>query len=520
MDPGAVPGGRPLSENLTMREAVQPPSIPTGTGWAAMIPRSLKFGISLSQADATTSESRRVIGTFGGFAVVAGSMLGIGIFLSPPIVAANTGSAYLFYGMWILGGVIALAGAVACAELGTMMPRAGGDYVFQYEAFGPSVAFASGWVLFVAIFSGSIATMSVGLCQYQLPALLGMDLSVEILTLPWGYTLTGSGLAALLLVPALTLLNDLGASTSTRTQAVLTVVPIVALAFMSCYAIALDTHGPEALSQLPSDASPSWSLHGLVVSYMAVYFAYSGWINIIYVSGEVEAPQRNIPRSLLWGTAAITVLYLFLCTGFVRTLGLAGLSEAGEAGTATAALLGGPAGKTLITLLIASALLASINATILGGARVGYAMARKGAIWRGLGTLGTRHHAPNRALWLQMTLSMALILSGRFEDLFLMVSLAMTVTGTLTVASVFALRRSAPDWPRPYRATGYPWIPAIYVVSSLFTLGVMAMRGLSGEPDAWYPLIGLFVLIAAYLIHRLWIRPREQQEAECPNPKE
>ena len=179
----------------------------------------------------------RVIGGLGGFAIVAGSMLGIGIFLSPSIVAAHVGSPGLFLAVWALGGLTALAGAVACAELGTMMPRAGGDYVFQYEAYGPSLAFASGWVLFAAIFCGSIATMSVG----RLPVSALRSHRARSLhqrhELPWGAELSGAHVAALVLVPLVTGLNALGAQPSARTQIVLTLLPTALLAAMAGYAI-------------------------------------------------------------------------------------------------------------------------------------------------------------------------------------------------------------------------------------------------------------------------------------------
>ena len=432
-------------------------------------------------------------------------MLGIGIFLSPPIVATHTQSPWLFLALWVLGGVISLAGATACAELATMMPRAGGDYVFQRAAFGPSVAFASGWVLFAAIFSGSIATMTVGLCKYQLPVLLGRDLSAVLWTTPWGFELTAVELSALAVVPLLTWLNVLGAGPSTRTQSVLTFVPIALLAGAALWAIGMGP-SPAAAAAQATEAS---GLAGIVVSYMAVYFAYSGWINVIYVAGEVEDPARNLPRSLLWGTAAVTTLYLLVCVGLLRVLGMDGLRTAGEAGTAAAAVLAGDAGRMGVTVLIASALLASINGTILGGARVAYAMGRDGAMWPVLGTLDRSHHAPGRALWLQAAIAAALIVSGRFEQLYTMVSLAMVCTGTLTVASVFVLRRREPDRERPYRAGGYPWFPGLYILSSLFVVAVMAREALSGEPGAWYPLLGLGVLAAAFAGHRLVATPTE-----------
>jgi APA family basic amino acid/polyamine antiporter len=458
----------------------------------------------------SSSGTVRVIGGMAGFAIVAGSMLGIGIFLSPPVVASNTSSVAAFFGMWLLGGLVSLAGAVACAELGTMMPRAGGDYVFQYEAYGPSIAFASGWVLFAAIFCGSIAAMAVALCTYQVPVLLGVDLSTDLLVLPYGMTITGARALALALVPALTLLNLRGTQPSARTQTVLTVAPIICFVAMSLYAITLYAP-PLDQSALQGSAAPSdsdWTLHGLVTAYMAVYFAYSGWINIIYVAGEVSEPQRNIPRALIGGTIAVTLLYLLLCTGFVQVLGFAGLSTAGEAGTATAGLLAGDAGRIAITLVIATALLASINATVLGGARVAYAMALRGAMWPKLATVGEEHHVPNSALWMQAAISCLLILSGRFDQLLSMVSLAMVVTGSLTVGAVFVLRRKLPAADRPYLATGYPWLPGFYIAASLVVIAVMLREAISNEPSAWYPLLGLIMLVLMYALHRFGLANR------------
>lgn len=442
--------------------------------------------------------AERAIDLPAALAIVAGSMLGIGIFLSPPIVASNTAGALGFYGLWFLGGLISLAGAVACAELGAMIPKAGGDYTFQREAFGPSIAFASGWVLFAAIFSGSIATMTVGLATYQLPVLFGVDFGAELFSLPLFGSMNGARLAAIAIILVLTAINLQGAQPSARTQIVLTVVPIAFLAGLSLYALALTP----AAAPDPAAAIPETSISTFVVGYMAVYFAYSGWINIIYVAGEVKDPGRIIPASLLGGTVLVTLLYLLLCAGFVHVLGSVGLRDAGEAGSAVAASLGGDAGRYAVTVLIACALVASINATVLGGARVAYAMAQDGAMWPLLGRLQERALVPDRALWLQAAISILLVLTGTFELLYTMVGLAMVVTGTLTVASLFRLRADQPERERPYRATAYPVFPALYIISSLFVLFVMVGEAFSGEPGAWYPLIGLGVLVAAYGFHK------------------
>lgn len=450
-----------------------------------------------SMPDTVSTASQRVIGPLGGFAIVAGSMLGIGIFLSPSIVAKHVAEPLPFLLVWLAGGLTALAGAVACGELGAMFPRAGGDYVFQYEAYGRSVAFASGWALFAAIFCGSIATMTVGLCTYQLPALLGVDLAAHGITLPGGLRLDGTRLAALGLVVALTLLNVRGARPSVGTQATLTLIPIGALVLFSGWAL---VRGGAPVQPDPA-VVPALTLGGLVLAYNAVYFAYSGWINVIYVGGEVREPQRNIPRSLVFGSLAVTALYLLLCVGFLRVLGPAGVASAGEVGSATAGVLGGDALRLGLTVLIASALLASINGTVLGGARVAQAMAERGALWSTLAALDPKRNTPRRALWLQAALSMLLVASGRFEDLLHLVSLTMVLTGTLTVSCVFVLRRTRPQTERPYRASGYPWLPGLYVLTSLVVIGVMLQRALAGEPGALYPLLGLAVFAAAFLGH-------------------
>jgi APA family basic amino acid/polyamine antiporter len=390
-----------------------------------------------------------------------------------------------------------------------MMPKAGGDYIFQYEAFGQSTAFASGSVLFAAIFCGSIATLAAGLCTYQIPTLLGLDLTVQAVPLPFGDGLAWSDLAAIIVVLVLTTLNTRGAQMSARTQSLLTLLPI---ALFSLFAIALILRG-QALAPAAAESTTApipITANGLAVSYMAIYFAYSGWINIIYVAGEVADPGRNIPRSLISGALAITLLYLLLCGGFYQALGMSGLRDAGEAGSATAALLGGTAGRYAVTVLIACALTACTNASVLGGARVAYAMAHQGALFRALGVLEGAHQVPLRALWVQAALSCLLIVSGTFEQLMTMVSLSMVVTGTLTVSSVFVLRYKQPDRIRPYRATGYPVLPGLYIAASLITIGIMVSRALTGEQNALVPIWGLLILVAAYALHRGWFSPRRR----------
>jgi APA family basic amino acid/polyamine antiporter len=425
-------------------------------------------------------------------------MLGVGIFLAPPIVAQHLTTKAPFFLMWLFGGVVALAGAVAFAELGTALPLSGGDFVIQKEALGPAVAYASGWVLFGAVFCGSIAMLAVAVCQYQLPVLLGVNLK-QALFFVGTWRFTGIHLGALTLLLLFTLLNIAGGKVSGSVQTWLTIVPTAVFALL---AIALLVGAPEG-KQIAAPGRDI-SVWGLLVAYDAIYFTYSGWPNIIYVAGEVEKPSRNIPLSLLGGTSFVTLLYLLICVAFVVTLGMGGLAKAGEAGTATAMLLFGKMGGVVFAVVILLAILASVNATILGGARILYAMAQSGGSSKA-GALSGKSQVPIRALWIQTAWTALLILSGGFVQLLQMASVAMFITGSLTVLSLFVLRTKRPELARPYRATGYPLLPAFYLLASLLACGFTVAKALQPKGSA-YPLIGAGIFVLAFVAYRVFAR--------------
>lgn len=457
-----------------------------------------------------TGEQRN-IGPWGAFSVVAGSMLGVGIFLSPPEMARAVPSMPIFLAVWVVAGVIVLGGAVAYAELGVRLPRAGGDYVFHREAFGRSVAFATGWALFGAIFSGSIAAVALALCQYQIPALTGVDLSGAAFHLPLIGAVSYAQLVASAIVLVVTSLNVAGVRPAAYAQEATTFVPLVVLAVLGVAALgiwAVDAVPPRPASVL---MPPELTTGGLVTAYLAAYFAYSGWNQVAYVAGEVAEPERNIPRALVGGSLAVTALYLVLCLAFVLVLGMSGLANAIEAGSEVAGLLAGERARWAMNLLVLLCLLASLNGTILGAGRVGFAMGRDGVLWRRAGQLDAAHGTPRVALWLQAAWSVALVISNRFEGLLLAVSLTMVVTGSLTVVALFVLRRREGP-PAGWRAWGYPWLPAIYLGSSAFVL-VVQLHGVLAEAASPAPLLGLGVVVLAYVGHRLVSAGRRAADA-------
>ncbi|MBN2497152.1 MAG: APC family permease [Deltaproteobacteria bacterium] len=431
---------------------------------------------------------------------MAGSMLGIGIFLAPPIVARHVDSSWLFIAIWLFGGLTALGGAVACGELAALFPQNGGDYVFQRKAFGPSVAFASGWVLLGAVFAGSIAAISAGLCTFQLPVLLGVEsarLTSPLFELGPLHP-SAAQLAAIGLVLVLTAVNALGARMSAGLQAAATLLPIILLVAGVVWALGFAE--PASVSEVAPPAG-GVTLAGLVAAYLPIYFAYSGWNGVIYMSGEVREPRRIIPRSLLIGTLVVTGLYALLCLGFLDLLGLDGLRGTGEAGSASARAAAGSTAELLVTACVAVALLASLNGSVLGSSRVAFAMARGGAFWARAGKLDARH-VPGWALWLQAGWVSVLVLSESFEQILELVSMAMVICGSLTVGALFVLRMRQPQLVRPYRAWGYPVLPAIYLASNAVVIVVMVGRIFTFEPDALYPLMGLGIMLITYALHR------------------
>lgn len=452
-------------------------------------------------------DTPRVIGPVAALAIVAGSMLGVGIFLFPGHMAFQLDSAVTLIAMMLLGGLFALAGSVACGELGAMMPRAGGDYVFQREALGPSVAFASGWVLYAAIFAGSNASLAVAVFQYQFGSLFGVDMTQPIVL-----GLSGAQLGAIGVILLFTWINHLGAQVSARTQTILTLTPIALLLIL---ALALLLIQPETATAPPAEkpGASTLTLSGVMASFLFVNFIFSGWINIIYVASEVKEPGRNIPRSMIGATAGVTGLYLLLTFAFIAVLGFNGLAALSptwtDAGTGVAQALGSELLQTLILVVIAVAILTSINATVLAGGRVGFAMARDKAFIASVGKLSPSRSTPSRSLWFLAAIAIAFIATGTFESITKMASIAMFVTGGLTVLSHFVLRRTRPDAHRPYRASLHPWLPALYLVLATFAIVIQVRDALTGSgDDSWYPLLGVGILAFAWVGHliyrRLW----------------
>jgi APA family basic amino acid/polyamine antiporter len=407
-------------------------------------------------------------------ALVAGSMLGIGIFITPAQVAEHMPGPWAFLGMWLLGGIVALCGALSLAELGAMMPRSGGDYSYLRKAWGPGVAYAAGWLQLLVIFPGSLASVAVATSSYQVPVLWERFLGGEM---PQEVGLLGMGVptpyfVAIAIIVALTALNHVGVKISGLVQVVVTSVPLLILLITSVAVLA--SPETESLTAGAAETMHEFTLSGFGKAYLGVYFAYSGWNAAIFVGGEIQDPGRNLPRALVGGTALVTVAYLVLCMGFLAVFGYCTLPGVGEAGTAAAVKLFGDKGVGVITLLILFAMMGSLNGTVMIGSRIAFAMARKGDCFKPAGRLNDTYGTPTIALWMQAGIAVLLLITvPALDELINYTSSAMLITGTLTVLSVIVLRRALPEIERPYRVLAFPGPPIAYAVSSVAVLALV-----------------------------------------------
>jgi len=419
--------------------------------------------------------------------LVAGNMIGAGIFFTPGAVSAQWPGMAGPLLAWVLGGVLALAGASVYSELGARLPHAGGDYQYLTRAFGPVWGFLTGWAAFVLSFGAAAAAMS--------KVAVGYLASV----VPWlGEDSSGiAGLvAAPLLVLLLTALNVAGARVGGRTTTTLTAVPLAVLIGLFAWGWLAGDAGFEWPSHPLAMPEGSW-LVALGSAMVPVFFTYSGWNAAAYLAGEIEHPERTLPRGLLIGTAAVTALYLAVNVALFGLLG-DGLASSGTPGADAVLRLLGPGAERLLGVIIAFAILGSANVTLMAGARIYYAMAVDGLAPRSLARTGQRG-VPSVALWCGGLWSAGLAAVAPVDALYRWATLAILLLSSLTVVALFVLRRRDPGF-RAFLCPGYPWTPALYLVTSL------AVAVSSAFYDPWGSLWGVLLVLFGFVVYAAWRR--------------
>ena len=394
---------------------------------------------------------------FSAALLVVGGIIGSGIFFTPAETARALPSAGLVLLVWAVGGVVALAGALTYAELGAMMPDAGGAYVYIREGFGRLPAFLYGWMALLSIGTGALAAVSLGFAGY---AGRFVDLA------PLG----GPMPVAAGTIMVLTATNYFGIKPGAIVQNVLTVAKITALATLIVGGLALwATVG--APPPVPDAPPPRSSLAGgLATAFVAVLFTIGGWQQMNMVAGEIRDPERTIPRALALGIGIVIACYLGVNAVYLHALGRDGLAASTAVAADTASRLVGATGATLITVAAMLSILGFVNVVILATPRIFFAMARDGVFLQAAARVHPRFGSPHVSIVIMGAWAIALLVltNGRIGDLLSGVVFADWIFFGLGAASVFALRRSRPDARRPYQAWGYPIVPGFFVVAAVF----------------------------------------------------
>jgi APA family basic amino acid/polyamine antiporter len=473
-----------------------------------------------------TSGFRRDLGLFDATMVVAGSMIGSGIFIVSADISRQLGSPFWLLMVWVATGLMTVVAALASGELAGMFPRAGGQYVYLREAFGPLIGFLYGWTLFLVIQTGTIAAVAVAFAKFLgvvLPAISPQNVLVPLrLGGSLDFSITSQRLVAIAVIAALTWINTRGIRTAKWTQNLFTATKIGALSLLALVPL-LGLRNPEAVAAnfsagsffggAPLGLALAMTFGAAMVGSL---FSADAWNNIAFAGEEVKDPHRNLARSMALGTLLVTGLYTLANVAYLillplhgvpdgTTLALRGIQHATEDRVGTAALqalLGASGGAVMAAFVIISTF-GCENGLILSGPRLYYAMSRDGLFFRRASELSSRG-VPAYGLVLQGLWAALLTLSGRYGDLLDYIIMAALLFYALTVGGLFVLRARRPDLPRPYRVPGYPWLPALYVAAST----AIMIDLLIVKPAYTWP--GLVIVLTGIPVYFLWRKPSDR----------
>ena len=415
-------------------------------------------------------ELERKLGLGDSVFLVIGSVLGSGIFLTTGIIAKDLPSPLFIWLAWLVGGLLAMSGALTYGELGALWPKAGGPYVYLKESYGSLAAFLYGWAFFWVIGGGGIAALAVGFAEYLGTFVPGLSLSHALFELDIGplqiHPSSGQFIAVLSIV-FLSGMNYFGIRSGARVQNAFAIIRIVALMGLAGFGLAIGKKaGIHAFSQaLQGSSKATWS--GFALALIPIVWAYDGWYSVNCTAEEVKKPGKNIPLSLALGTMIVMLLYLL--TNIVYSIALPmekmrGIVRVGE----TASLqLFGPRGGAFLTALILLTIFGCLSASVIYCPRIPFAMARDRLFFRKMAFVHPRYHVPSKAITAQMIWSGLLCLSGTYQSLYEYVVFALALFFAATGFSVIILRLKDPGRPRPYRVWGYPAIPLLFVLANL-----------------------------------------------------
>lgn len=442
------------------------------------------------------NELQRSLGLFDATSIVAGSMIGSGIFIVTSQMARDVGSAGWLIVLWLLTGLITVFAALSYGELAGMMPNAGGQYVYIQRAYGKMVSFLYGWTVFTVIQTGVIAAVAVAFAKYT--AVFFPELNNVFADIGFGIKITYAQLLAIFSIVVLTFINARGVESGKFIQLIFTSAKLFALFGLIviglAYGLKSDTfshnfeHMWDASKTVVDNKGVTFTttltgfalMGALGATIINSLFSSDAWNNVTFIAAEIKDPKKNIPRSLFLGTLIVTIIYILANLAYLALLPMGTnpngdiiqkgimFAEEDRVGAAATSVIFGDFGVVLMAILIMISTFGCNNGLILSGSRLFYAMSNDGLFFNKAKKLN-KNHVPSVALWIQCIWASVLCLSGKYGDLLVYSTFASLLFYILTIFGIFILRKKEPDTPRPYKAFGYPVIPVLYI---LVTLGI------------------------------------------------
>lgn len=454
------------------------------------MPTASSSSSSISSTETTSGAAcagfKPTLGLLDATMVVAGSMIGSGIFIVSADITRNVGSAGWLVFVWVLTGFMTLSAALSYGELSGMFPKAGGQYVYLKEAYNPLVGFLYGWSFFAVIQTGTIAAVGVAFAKFAGYFFPSLNMQAANILVQIGVVkIYPAQLVAIGVVMLLTWINTRGVKEGKLIQTTFTVSKLLALFGLILAGFLFVDHSywnenwaTGLFSQkalVNTDGSITWTsiggmtlLGAIAASMVGSIFSSDAWNNVTFIAGEIKNPKRNIGLSLFLGTLIVTLIYVSANLMYLNVLPINQIATAEEdrVAIAAASVIFGAAGRSIIAILIMVATFGCINGLVLAGARVYYTMAQDGLFFKKAGVLNN-NAVPQWALWAQAVMASLLCLSGRYGDLLDMISFVVVIFYVLTIIGIFILRKKRPDLERPYKAFGYPFLPLLYIFMGL-----------------------------------------------------
>jgi basic amino acid/polyamine antiporter, APA family len=452
------------------------------------------------------------LGLYTTLAIVVGAVIGSGIFKKPAVMAEVTGSPELMLFVWVLAGVLTLFGALSNAEVASMIPETGGQYVYFDKMYGKFIAFMYGWALLAVIQTGSIASIAYVFAEYsqEFSALILPRFSTEIeqsitFTIPFigkFFPLENIGVKAITIgvILFLSFVNYLGVRFGGQISFIFTVAKVLAILVLVGFGFA---YSDGSVVNLTTDAASFSSdtkimFAGIVGALSAAFWSYDGWNNITYIAGEVKKPMINIPKALIIGTLIIIAVYLLINVAFLYVIPIEQMAGSTRIAADVANIAMGPIGAMFVAAAVMASTFGTTNGTIMVSSRVYYAMSQKGLFFKKIGKSHDKYFTPGNALILQAVWSSVLVMSGTFDQLTDMLIFVSWIFYAGGAYGVFVLRKKMPDTPRPYKVWGYPFVPAIFVfVATIYVIATLYTdieSYINGDSEIIRSVFGLFLL--------------------------